>query len=223
MSRENQRTIEIYEEYADKYLAGNRLRMEHESERIRNKRAKLKKLIQETITGLPEDAVFFEIGSGDGSDVELFSELGVEIIPSDAPKSFVDIMKQKGLNPIQFNALQDAFPGQYDYIYSLRVLVHFTAEDTKLTLRKVYEALRPGGRYFFNVLNSAGHDNLPEAWVDFPGDYEMGVDRYFKYWREDEISTLIENTGFQIRKMFEDGGEDNKRWFYIVAEKPKEK
>lgn len=222
MSVENQQTLEVYEKYADIYAEGSKRRLEHEPERIIKKRENLKKWIQTALDGLPKDARLFEFGSGEGDDVALFEELGYQITPSDAPESFVKIMRKKGLNPTVFNVLSDDFPGQYDGIYSLRVLVHFTKEDAAKALKKVFQALKPGGRYIFNALNSAGHNNLSEEWKDFSGDYAMGVKRYFKYWNEDELATLLEQTGFKIRSMFPDGGDSGQEWFYVVVEKPEE-
>ena len=222
MSKENQETLEVYEKYADEYLKGSQLRLQHEPERLAKKRQKMLDWIAKGIAGLPKDATYFEFGSGDGEDVELFRELGVEITPSDAPESFLAVLRKKGLQPVKFNVITDEFPDSYDCIYSRRVLVHFTYEDAETTFRKVFASLKPGGRYIFNALNSAGHNNLSEEWVDFSGDYAMGVSRYFKYWREDELMVLLKSVGFHIRDVFPDGGEGNKRWFYVTAEKLEE-
>lgn len=222
MSVENQQTLDVYEKYADAYVEGGARRQQHEPEHTAKKRENLKQWIKAGLEGLPKDAKLFEFGSGDGADVALFEELGYKITPSDAPESFVRIMRDKGLKPVKFNVLVDDFPDTYDGIYSLRVLVHFTAEDAKQTFKKVYQALKPGGRYLFNALNSAGHNNLSEEWVDFEGDYNLGVKRYYKYWQEDELATLLQETGFAIKQMFPDGGDDGQRWFYVVVEKPEE-
>lgn len=223
MSIENRQTLETYEQHADTYVNADKQRLQRDPKHAQKKREKLKHWLQESLKGLPQDAQLFEFGSGDGSDIELFQELGYQITPSDAPKSFIKIMQQKGLSPIRFNVLEDEFPGSYDGIYSRRVIVHFTKEDTKQIFEKVFRALKPGGRYIFNALNSAGHNNLAEEWVDFDGDYAMGTKRYKKYWHEDELATLLQESGFVIRNMFPDGGDDDQRWFYVVAEKLEEK
>lgn len=230
MSDENAKTIAVYEEYADAYLAGNQRRIARNRAESDTKRAKLKEFIKESIAGLPADATFFEIGSGDGSDVAVFEELGQTITPSDAPESFLKIMRDKGLQPIRFNVVTDDFPDTYDGVYAKRVFVHFTVDDTRKALEKIYQGLKPGGRLIFNVINSGAHDGKSEEWVDFYGDYKIGTPRYYKYWTEDEIRSLLEETGFAIKTMFKDGGDkvwekpgdESQRWIYIVAEKPKE-
>lgn len=222
MSAENQQTLEVYEQHADVYVKGGRQRLAHDPEHMAKKRQNLQNWLQEALVGVPKTAELFEFGSGEGDDVALFEALGYQITPSDAPESFLEIMREKGLKPVKFNVLTDEFPGQYDGIYSLRVLVHFTKDDAKQAFAKVFRALKPGGRYIFNALNSAGHHDLSEEWADFAGDYAMGVKRYFKYWREDELASLLEQTGFKIRQMFPDGGSNGNEWFYVVAEKPEE-
>lgn len=222
MSRENQETLAVYEQHADDYLRANQLGYDRNPARMEEKRQNLQNWLATGIAELPQSATFFEFGSGDGDDVALFRELGAKITPSDASDSFLKVMRSKGLQPIKFNILTDEFPDTYDCIYSRRVLVHFTAEDTETALRKIFASLKPGGRYIFNVLNSAGNRDLSEEWVDFPGDYAIGAPRYFKYWREDELSTLLQAVGFHIRAMFPDGGDDNNRWFYVTAEKLEE-
>ena len=131
-------------------------------------------------------------------------------------------MRKKGLNPLKFNILTDEFPGQYDAIYSWRTLVHLTEDDTKLALRKVYQALKPGGRYIFNILNTTGHNNLDEEWVDFDSDYHLGEKRYFKYWQKATLLNLLQSIGFVPKRLEIGGGNDSQRWFYIIVEKPEE-
>ncbi len=222
MSSENQSTLEVYERCAVSYLDGSAKHQQLCPEKEAKKRAWLKDFIRDGLAGLPKNARLFEFGSGGGEDVEIFCELGYQITPSDAPDSFLDIMRKKGLNPLKFNILTDEFPGQYDAIYSWRTLVHLTEDDTKLALRKVYQALKPGGRYIFNILNTTGHNNLDEEWVDFDSDYHLGEKRYFKYWQKATLLNLLQSIGFVPKRLEIGGGNDSQRWFYIIVEKPEE-
>ena len=66
MSKENEKTLEVYKEKAHLYLANS---LEHDKldpKRAEQKRVKLEKLITSNFLSLPEHAKVFEIGSGDG-------------------------------------------------------------------------------------------------------------------------------------------------------------
>lgn len=223
MSRQNQSTLEVYERFAEEYLAGGEKHQQANPEKQAKKRAQLKNFIYSGLEGFPKTAEILEFGSASGEDVELFTELGFQVTPSDAPESFLRIMQEKGLHPLKLNVLTDDFPQKYDIIYSWRTLVHFTAEDTKQVFEKVYRALKPGGRYIFNILNAEGHNQLSEEWMDYEGDYHIGQDRYFRYWQREDLVKLLQRTGFAIKRLETGGGNDDKRWFYIIVEKPKEK
>lgn len=230
MSEENAKTIAVYEEYAEAYLAGNARRVAKNLAESEQKRARLKEFIRESIAGLPTDTKYLELGSGDGADVEIFRELGIEITPSDAPESFLKIMRDKGLNPLRLNLLVNELPDGYGCVYAKRVFVHFTEDDTKKILQSIYQKLLPGGRFIFNVINREAHDGKAEEWVDFYGDYNIGTPRYYKYWYENEIRDLLVEDGFIIKTLFKDSSDavwsrkegESSRWIYIVAEKPKE-
>lgn len=220
MSQENEQTIAIYEKYADKYLEGGVKHQANQPDKQAKKYAELKEFVGQALKGLPKSAAIFEIGSSDGEAAKMFRELGHEVVLSDAPISFVEVMRQKGLSPVQFNLLTDEFPAQYDVIYAWRVFVHFTTDDFRHSCAKIFAALKPGGRFIFNILNSAGHDGLAEAWVDYEGDYAMGVERYFKYWTEEELRKVLEEADFRIARLEFYGGKQDNRWFQVVAEKP---
>lgn len=220
MSQENEQTIAIYEKYADKYLEGGVKHQANQPEKQAKKYAELKEFVGRALEQVPKNATIFEIGSSDGEAASMFRELGYEVALSDAPTSFVEIMRQKGLTPVQFNLLTDQFLAQYDVIYAWRVFVHFTADDFRNSCAKIFAALKPGGKFIFNTLNSAGHDGLAEALVDYEGDYAMGVERYFKYWAEDELHKVLEEAGFRIDVLRLYGGKQDNRWFQVVAEKP---
>lgn len=68
MSKENEKTIEVYKKKASVYLATT---VEHDNldlDKAKRKREKLEKFIDESIGLLPKDAKILEIGSGDGTN-----------------------------------------------------------------------------------------------------------------------------------------------------------
>jgi hypothetical protein len=71
----------------------------------------------------------------------------------------------------------------------------------------------------FNVIDIATHD-CDGQWYDFPGDYKMGVKRFYAYYKKEDITSLINETSFKLVKdWFEHGGHND--WFCFVLEKPR--
>ena len=110
MSKENEKTLEVYKEKANLYLSNS---IEHDRldpMKAQQKREKLEKLITTNFSTLPKHAKIFEIGSGDGSNAKFIQNLGFEITASDTANAFIEASQQKGLKTINFNALKDVFP-----------------------------------------------------------------------------------------------------------------
>ncbi len=219
MSRENEKSLAVYEKFADKYAAGSVIKEQNNPTKAARKRAALEARIDKCLSGLPKHPAVLEIGSGPGDDIELFEKLGCKITPSDAAQSFLDIMTSRGYHPIKLNILTDEIPGTYDLIYSWRVLVHFTDDDVMMVLRKVYAALNPGGRYLFNVQNINGEGGKHDGWIDFEGEHNIGAKRFFHFWSGANIVAAVERVGFVVERFDCSGGDDNMRWINICAKK----
>lgn len=163
-------------------------------------------------------AKVFEIGSGDGSNAKYIEKLGYDVTASDVAEDFINAIKDKGLKTIKFNVLEDEFTEKYSAVLCWRVFVHFTIEDALVVLQKVYDALEDGGVFIFNAMNRQVRE-VDEEWVDFPNEYHMGADRYYKYYNEEEINQIITKIGFQIYDFHKEGGDGNNKWLVYVLKK----
>jgi len=129
-------------------------------------------------------------------------------------------IEKQGLAPLKFNVLTDSLDRHFDGVLAWRVFVHFTKQDAARALNKIYELLMPGGILIFNVMNKADKNNLDSAWVDYPGAYHMGVERFFQYYSKQSILRILKNAGFELIFCEAEGGDNGRRWFNIVAKKP---
>lgn len=218
MSKENERTVEVYKETANLYLANSAEHDRLDLDKAKKKREKLEKLIKESFSSLPEKAKVFEIGSGDGSNAEFIESLGFQVTASDTSDAFIQATQNKGLNTINFNAIEDEFPEKYSAIFCWRVFVHFTKEDALKIIKKVYDTLEDNGIFVFNAINRETK-NVDNEWVDFEGEYHMGVERYYNYFYQKELDDIIKQTKFQIKEFHKDGGENNNKWLVYVLKK----
>ncbi|MCL2451677.1 class I SAM-dependent methyltransferase [Candidatus Saccharibacteria bacterium] len=131
----NQKTIQVYEDCAQEYIARSEAKKIHLSA----------PWITRSLAGLPKNAKLFEIGSATGREARLIRSLGYNIQVSDAPSAFVDYLTTIGLDPIQFDLMTDQFPDTYNYILAKATLVHFSHKEVKAALKKVFGALSGGG------------------------------------------------------------------------------
>ena len=97
MSKENEKTLEVYKEKAHLYLSNS---IEHDKLdpiKANQKREKLEKLITSNFSSLSEHAKVFEIGSGDGANAKFIQNLGFEVTASDTAGDFIKATQNQGL------------------------------------------------------------------------------------------------------------------------------
>lgn len=213
MSRENDQTIEVYERFGDRYLERNQNDINNDPKARDNDDKHILQL-KEYLKGLPKDAKIFEVGSAGGRDAKLFQSLGYKnIVVSDVANRFLKLLKEEGFSPIYFNLITDNFLEKYDFIYCWAVLVHFTKNEAKVAIKKMFEALENYGRLALCVQY---RDGVKEDWVDRDG--KIGAKRYFSYWTKDELYECMVGAGF--RKVIIEAHEGTKScWLRCYAEK----
>lgn len=218
MSKENKKTIEVYKEKAYLYLSNSAEHDRMDPEKANKKRKNLEEFIKQAFSKLPKHGKVFEIGSGDGKNAKFIESLGFEVTASDTANDFIEATKMHGLKTIKFDALEDSFPEKYCAVFCWRVFVHFTKEDALKIMKKVYDALENNGVFIFNAINRE-IKNVDNEWVDFEGEYYMGVERYYNYFRKEELDSIIKQTKFEIVNFHEEGGENNNKWLVYVLKK----
>ena len=218
MSIENKKTVEIYERKAATYLKTTIDHDKLDPEKAKRKKEKLHNFIKTNLDSLEKGSKVFEIGSADGENAKYIKELGYNVTASDIADAFIDETKSKIENTIKFNVLEDDFKDKYSAVFAWRVFVHFTKEDLDITLNKVHKALENGGIFIFNIMNRETKA-CDEEWVDFPNEYHMDAERYYKYFLKEEVDSLISKTDFKIKSFHKEGGDNKNKWLVYVLEK----
>ncbi len=220
MSKENKLTLEIYEAKASDWVGCKARKRTSNPAGYTQKQEEKRKLTAWFMYGMSHNPLVLEIGSGAGDDIPMLESLGCRVQPSDGAQAFVDIMEKKGYKPILLDVSQKKIPGTWDMIYANHVLIHMTDEDIVRILPKIYGALRSGGRLIFNVGNRDSEGGRSSGWLDLPGFHEMGIQRYFHYWKNYLLIQRVEEAGFFVKKYEVSGGDDGRRWINICAAKP---
>ena len=218
MSLENKKTLEAYQKTANQYLLNSVEHNELDMAKAERKKAKLEDFIKRSFSTIPEGSKVLEIGSADGENAKYLESLGYKVTASDVADDFIEAIKANGLEPIKFNAIEDEFLEKYFGIFCWRVFVHFTKEDALTVIRKTYDALEKDGIFIFNAINRETR-SVDEEWVDFPGEYHMGIDRYYNYYNQADLDAMIAQTGYKIVDFHKEGGDENNKWLVYVLKK----
>ena len=220
MSRENEKTLEVYNRLASYYISNRSRKHGEEPAKYAAKCEQKKRRMTWYMEGMSRNPSVLEIGSGAGDDVPMLRELGCRVQPSDGAQAFVDILQNKGYSPMLLDvSKKNQISGFYDMIYANHVFIHMTEGDLYRIMPKIYGSLRPKGRFIFNVGSIDAEGGRKSGWIDLPGFHHLGADRYFQYWKNTAIITLVENNGFVVDKYQVYGGEDHRRWIEICAKK----
>ena len=218
MSKENEKTLSVYQQYADKYMENTIAKDKESFKDAQAKERELHQFLKEGFLPLQINSTIFEIGAGAGENSLFLANSGYNIIASDVAGAFLNELKNKKLNTIKFDVLKDDFKQKYAGILCWRVFVHFTKEDAKIVLYKVFNALVEKGRFIFNAMNCQEH-SVDSEWLDFHGYYHLGVERYYQYYDETELKHMIEEIGFKIVSVIHRGGTNNNKWLIFILEK----
>lgn len=218
MSIENKRTLDVYKKNAQLYLNQTKNISIKDKEKFDKKLKNIEKLIKNSFSSLPKNAKIFEIGSADGEHAKYIQSLGYNVTASDIADTFINEIKNKGLNAIKFDVLEDNFHEKYLGIFCYRVFVHFTKEDALKVLKKVYNALENNGIFVFNAMNR-NERYVENEWVDFEGDFHMGEKRFYNYFDKDELDEMIKQNNFNICNFYTEGGKENSKWLVYTLKK----
>lgn len=220
MSEENEKTLKVYDKFAKKYLKQTIVHNKKDPKKAEKKQKWIRDFCREGFSSLPKKAKILEIGSADGKNAEMLTELGFRMTASDVAEDFLSEIRKNGLSPIKFNVLKDEFPEKFDGVFLWRVFVHFTKEDVRTALSRIFENLKVQGRVIFNVMNLDSKECSESGWVDFPGEYHLDAERFFHHFHEDELARLVQEIGFSVVEIRKNGGESSDKWLCVVLEKP---
>jgi SAM-dependent methyltransferase len=132
---------------------------------------------------VPRGGLVLEVGSGTGRDADFIESLGAKIRRTDATQAFLDLQAKRGKHGERLNLLTDTLGGPYDAILAICVLIHIERGRTDAVLRKIQQALRPGGAFLVAVWGGNGETD---------GRYHM------TYWSRTAFATRLTAAGLTV-------------------------
>ena len=215
MSIQNEKTIKVYSKKAKQYLINN---SKIDPIAVKKYNNKIHRLIKKWFGLLPEGSKVFEVGSADGINALYIQKIGLDITASDIADDFINEIKKKNLNVVKFNILKDKFIEKYSAFFCWKVFVHFTPDDVLMALENIYYALENSGILIFNLISNETK-SVKEEWIDFPNEYSIGMERFFKYYSKSEMDSIIERTKFKIIDYHQEVGIEKIKWLIYVLKK----
>jgi 2-polyprenyl-3-methyl-5-hydroxy-6-metoxy-1,4-benzoquinol methylase len=203
MSKTNEQTVDTYNKTVEKYIVTSPQVVDGD----------LKRWLDDNLAKLKTDAKILKIGSGSGKDADYFASKGYSVECTDASQSFVEYLQKKGRPARLLNALTDDLGSNYDMVFADAVLLHFTREEVKNVLQKIYQALKPGGLLLFSLKAGEGEE-ITERKLDST--------RFFCFWQQDAIEEFLQAVGYadiETRIIDDYRGETRPDWLLISAVK----
>jgi SAM-dependent methyltransferase len=151
-----------------------------------------------------------EVGSGPGWDADFVESQGVAVRRTDVAAAFIDFQAERGKQVDELDVTRDELGGPYDAVMALAVLQHVDRAQIPVLLRRVAEALVPGGVFLVAIREGDG-----ERWE--VGD--SGNPYFIVLWDESAFRDLLAEAGLGVE--WSSRGEDSEesRWLMLLARK----
>jgi SAM-dependent methyltransferase len=189
------RTLQSYEASAREY---NAIVAGHLPPEIEDALRRMMQLV-------PAGGAVLEIGSGTGQDADFVESLGGVVRRTDAVQAFLDLQAERGKKGELLNVVTDPLGGPYSAILAMCVLIHIDREQMAPVLRKVFDALEPGGAFLVAMRIGEGETN---------GDYQT------VYWAKDRFAEQLAAAGLRTQWSSPWIGRDNVTWANFLAHRP---
>lgn len=138
-----------------------------------------------------------DIGCGTGRDAEYFVNKGLDVVGIDLSDRFIDISRAKVPNAkfIKMDMRNIDFPLEsFDGIWSMASLLHIPKIEAINTIKQLRKVLKTNGIIYISVKLGEGEKFIKR-------DRYKGLEKFFAFYTESDISDLLEECGFEIIKL----------------------
>lgn len=169
-----------------------------------------------------------DLGCGNGRDAIYFAGLGLNVVAMDLSDSAIHMLEEQQVPNARF--LCGDFishpahqPGAYDYAYSRFTIHAINQKQESLLLQTMFQALRPGGKFFIEVRSV--HDPLYGKGQPVERNAFFYDNHYRRFIVLNELTKSLEQYGFRVEYAkeqtgFAPYGNDDPPVIRVVAIKP---
>ena len=165
---------------------------------------------QRFLSYLPPRSSILDLGCGSGRDSLFFISQGYSVEATDGSEEVCRLAEHIIGKPVRCLRFKDLdYQSAFDGVWACASLLHVSKSDMPTIMQLVSRAMKANG-----VLYSSFKYGSGEAYKG---------DRFFNYYSEDDIVTLLKGTGLQCKEYWvsDDVRQDRKdeRWLNLIAVK----
>jgi trans-aconitate methyltransferase len=191
-----ERTVAAYEANVDAYLAGTPQAVN----------ADVAELLDELVERAPGRTVL-EVGTGPGHEADYLEERGMAVHRTDAAAAFVDRLLAAGYEARLLDVRTGDLRGPYDAVLANAVLHHLSRPALTAALTRICAATQLQGVFALTMKEGDG-----EAWSSA----KLGTPRWFVYWREPDLRSVLQQAGWSVLRLDHVHGRDDD-WLYTLC------
>lgn len=144
-----------------------------------------------------------DVGCAAGRDTNILSKKGFNAIGIDISQGLIEIAKKAypHLNFVRGDFLNLPFSSNsFDGVWAHAAIVHLETEsDVKRAISEFHRVLKSQGLLFIKVKEQTG-ENKTEIVIDKLSNSE----RFFRYYKEEELVNYLEESGFELTSVERD-------------------
>lgn len=169
---------------------------------------------------LPKGDSILDAGCGGGAKSKYFVGRGFQVTGIDFSESLISIAREE-VPEAEFHILDirdvKTLNRQFDAVFLQAVLLHFTKNESASILSSLLRVLKPQGLIHVSVKEIKPGQSEEEMKKE--NDYGYSYERFFSYFTEQEVITLLEEQGLKIvSSEITPAGKTN--WIQVIAKKP---
>ena len=172
------------------------------------------------IAMLPPGASVCDVGCGGGTKAKYLVEKGLRVTGVDLSEQMVEIASREvpeGAFQVRDLRKTDPLPGTFDALFAQAVLLHIPKAEMPAVLARLSAALKPGG-YLYVAVKGKRPDGPDEEIVE-EHDYGYAYQRFFSFFTQDEMESLLRNAGYDIVKSGQYPEGSPKPWVQVIGKK----
>lgn len=132
------------------------------------------------------------LGSGPGRDSLLLKNAGLDVTCLDASKEMIKRTKKLGFKSVESDFEKMPFENEiFDGVWAYTSLLHVTKSKMEKILNKIHSIIKPEGIFLIGMIEG--------KYIEEKESESMpGVKRYFRYYTEQELRKVVEQSGFEM-------------------------
>lgn len=170
------------------------------------------------IRELPPSAKVLDVGCAGGRDSKIFADHGFYVTGIDLCEPFLQEARKNVPSGtfIKQDVLDLGFEdGHFNGIWACAVLLHLEKKDLPQVLADFHRILKQDGFLFIGVKQGEGEQSVIDR-------LSGGNSRFFSFYQQDEIETIVRAAGFTIsysKIKDDDTGRAEVKWIRMIAKK----